>query len=323
MKINIADTPTKPRDHSKLMVIDRQNGKISHHKFYELPKLLKPSDVLVFNNSKVIPARLYGHKSTGGKVEILLLRKRSPNEWEFISHPGLKPGQKVIITPKFQVEIVNSQVLKIVNFNSYLISRYGRTPLPPYIKSDQKEAILRKQYQTVYAANPGSSAAPTAGLHFTNRLINKLRTMNYELEYITLHVGLGTFKPPTPEQIKTGVLHSEFYTLDANVARRLNKAKSSNRRIIAVGTTTCRVLETCSDASGKLHAQTGDTNIFIQPGYKFKFIDGLITNFHLPDSSLIMLVSAFASPSIIKTAYSQAISHNYRFYSFGDSSLII
>lgn len=326
----IAQAPSNPRDHSRLMVIDRRTGDLSHHHFYELPNLLKPTDVLVFNNSKVIPARLYGHKSNGGQslpagrqVEILLLRKLNNTDWEFISHPGLKPGQTVIFSSKFQAKIINNQVLKFVNHNSYLINRFGKMPLPPYIKPSRNESVLRRRYQNIYAKIPGSSAAPTAGLHFTKRVFNNLTINHVTMEYITLHVGLGTFKSPTPEQIKSGHLHPEYFTLDSATTSRLNQAKSAGRRIIAVGTTSCRVLESCADTHGILHPRSGDTDIFIKENYRFKFIDGLITNYHLPNTSLIMLVSAFASWPIIQHAYYEAIKRHYRFYSFGDSTLII
>jgi len=328
MKINIADSPAKPRDHSRLMVIGRKSGYISHHKFYELPKLLKPSDVLVFNNSKVIPARLYGHKITGGKVEILLLRKLNSTDWEYISHPGLKPHQVITISPKLKAKIISPNKLKFSTLNSQLstsdlINQIGHTPLPPYIHSGQPESVLRRQYQTVYAKDPGSAAAPTAGLHFTPHLLSQLSTLNFQLEFVTLHVGLGTFKSPTPEQLESSHLHKEYFELNRETAQRLNNAKSKRRRVIAVGTTACRVLESCTGSDGRLTPQSGDTDIFIRPGYRFKFIDGLLTNFHLPGSSLLMLISAFSSPKIIKSAYHTAINLKYRFYSFGDATLII
>jgi S-adenosylmethionine:tRNA ribosyltransferase-isomerase len=305
------------------MVIDRKSGQLSHHRFYELPRLLKPTDVLVFNNSKVIPARLYGHKPSGGKVEILLLRKLSATDWEFISHPGLREKQLIHFTHHVSGQVMSNNVIRLTTNDQRLMTKIGHTPLPPYIHSTAPESVLKKQYQTVYAAHPGSAAAPTAGLHFTHRLLKQLTTHNLQLEFITLHVGLGTFKSPTPDQIASGKLHSEFYTLDANTCRQLNQAKAAGRRMIAVGTTTCRVLESCANHAGVLHASSGATDIFIRPGYKFKFIDGLITNFHLPNSSLIMLVSAFASSHIIMSAYHAAIKCGYRFYSFGDACLII
>jgi S-adenosylmethionine:tRNA ribosyltransferase-isomerase len=324
----IAQTPAKPRDHSRLMVIDRNTGRLSHHYFYHLPQLLRPSDILVFNNTKVFPARLFGHKTTGGKVEILLLKDLGKDVWEYISRPGLKPCQKIRFSANLTGKITspNTLKLKIVNCKlkiTDLLKQIGYTPLPPYIRSHRKESVLRRQYQTVYASRIGSAAAPTAGLHFSKRLLDQLEIKKFRIEYITLHVGLGTFKSPTPGQIASGRLHPEWFTLDRHVANRLNRAKAANRRIIAVGTTTTRVLESCSGPSGKLTARRGETDIFIKPPYKFRFIDGLITNFHLPGTSLIMLVSAFSSWPIIRKAYRKAISLKYRFYSFGDTTLII
>jgi S-adenosylmethionine:tRNA ribosyltransferase-isomerase len=317
----IANSPAKPRDHSRLMVIDQKTGQLSHHHFYDLPKLLNPSDVLVFNDTKVFPARLHGVKSTGGNVEILLLKEQEKGLWEVISHPCLKPGQEIKIANKLTAVVIDKNHIKFpITINYSLLTKVGKTPLPPYIKSHASENILRKQYQTIYAKNQGSAAAPTAGLHFTSRLLKQLMTNDYQLEYLTLHVGLGTFKPPTSDQIISGKLHSEYFELDPITAQHLNHAKSEGRRVIAVGTTTTRVLESC--AQPLLSPRSGETDIFIQPGYKFKFVDGLITNFHLPGSSLIMLVSAFSSWPIIKHAYEQAIRSNYRFYSFGDATLI-
>ena len=318
----IAQTPARPRDHSRLLAVNKISGRLSHHRFYELPRLLLPGDVLVFNNSAVFPARLYGRKNSGGKVEILLLRKINASNWEFISHPGLKPGQKITFSHNFSAEVDGFNNLKLSIKNDKLLTHFGHTPLPPYIHSEVTEKVLRKQYQTVYAGKPGSAAAPTAGLHFTHRLLNQLSTMNYQQEFVTLHVGLGTFKPPGPDQLQSGTLHYEWFTLPSAVTRRLNAAKSAGHRIIAVGTTSVRVLETCSDKSGMLHPRTGYTNIFIRPPYRFKFVDGMITNFHLPGTSLIMLVSAMASWPVIRRAYQAAITEKYRFFSFGDACLI-
>ena len=318
----IANTPSTPRDHSKLLQINRLTGKLFHHHFYDLPDLLNPTDVLVFNNTKVFPARLHGVKTTGGKVEVLLLKKLENDLWHVISHPGIKPGQIINFSSEVSAQVVTDHSLKLSAGSFQTLSKIGHTPLPPYIHSSQKEAVLRKQYQTVYAKSQGSAAAPTAGLHFTNRLLGQLEDRHIQTEFLTLHVGLGTFKPPTPDQLASGHLHSEWFTLSSQTAARLNLAKSQGRRIIAVGTTTTRVLESCADTSGLLTPQSGETDIFIKPPYKFKFVDGLITNFHLPGSSLIMLVSAFSSWEIIQKAYQQAIAKNYRFYSFGDACLI-
>lgn len=320
----IAQTPARPRDSSRLLVIDKQTGHLAHHIFSDLPDLLTPGDVLVFNQTKVIPARLFGTKPTGGKIEILLLKQLSSDTWEVISHPGIKPDQTINFNLNIQATALDSTHIKFSHAMNYkILTKIGHTPLPPYIHPTNSENILRRQYQTVYAKNSGSAAAPTAGLHFTTSLINDLRSKIYGLEYLTLHVGLGTFKTPTAEQILTGKLHSEWYSLDPATAQRLTSAKQTGKRIIAVGTTTCRVLESCSDSTGHLKAGSGETDIFIKPGYKFKFVDGLITNFHLPKTSLLMLISTLATPQIIKSAYETAVAQKYRFYSFGDACLII
>lgn len=322
----VAQTPASPRDDSRLLTINRTTGQLGHYHFYDLPRLLLPDDVLVFNQTRVIPARLFGHKTTGGKVEILLLRNTGPHLWEFISHPGLKSGQVINFAPEFTAQVVSPETLKLKIKNLpgrqaglKLLDSIGHTPIPPYIHSQAPETTLRRQYQTVYAKTPGSAAAPTAGLHFTKTLLKKLPQPK---EFLTLHVGLGTFQPPSPSQIASGSLHHEYFELPPGTAARLNAAKAAGRRIIAVGTTTTRVLESCADPTGLLIPRSGDTDIFIRPPYKFKFVDGLITNFHLPGSSLIMLVSAFSSWPIIQNAYSIAIKKKYRFYSFGDATFI-
>jgi S-adenosylmethionine:tRNA ribosyltransferase-isomerase len=321
----IAQAPAKPRDHSRLLVINRQTGHLSHHRFNELPNLLRPTDVLVFNNTKVFPARLHGQKSTGGNVEVLLLKNLNKGLWEIISHPGIKSGHCLNFNSKVKAIAIDPNHIKFpATVNYSLLTKLGLTPLPPYIHSSVQESILRKQYQTIYARYPGSAAAPTAGLHFTARLLKRLATGDRRLEYITLHVGLGTFKAPTPEQISSGKLHSEYFKLSSATAARLNNAKLKKRRIIAVGTTVCRVLEACTDPkSHLLIPRRGETDIFIKPPYQFKFINGLITNFHLPHTSLLMLVSALSSWPIIDRAYREAIRQKYRFYSFGDACLII
>jgi S-adenosylmethionine:tRNA ribosyltransferase-isomerase len=322
----IAQTPAVPRDSSRLLVIDKHTGKLTHHIFRSLPRLLRPSDVLVFNNSAVFPARLHAVKPTGGKVEILLLKNIKKNLWEVISHPGIKPGQHLSFSSQLSAAVVSATSVEFSVSGSdlsvpALINRIGSTPLPPYIHYSAPESLLRRQYQTVYAKASGSAAAPTAGLHFTPRLLSRLSAKGIQLEYVTLHVGLGTFKPPTKDQITAGVLHSEWFTLSPDTADHLNAAKSAGRRVIAVGTTTTRVLESCAHPSGRLAPQTGETNIFIRPPYKFRFVDGLITNFHLPGSSLLMLVSAFTSPQIIRSVYRTAVKNRYRFFSFGDACL--
>lgn len=347
----IANQPASPRDASKLMLVDRNSGKIRHSIFKNLPELLNTGDVLVFNQTKVIPARLFGQKPTGGNVEVLLLKQTRQDTWESISKPGLKLGQiiKFTVPPlrwvhkylEGKVEEVKSDGVVKIKFNVSrvqlldVINKIGHMPVPPYIKNSDTEDVLRKKYQTIYAKISGSAAAPTAGLHFTKRLLQSLRTKGIQLEFVTLHVGLGTFRPVTEAQVSSGKLHQEEYILDTNTAERLNNAKTEGKRIIAVGTTTTRVLESCVSEDGKLQARHGNTEIFIYPPYEFKFIDGLITNFHLPGSSLLMLVSALVSKpntntefigfrdSLINRAYIEAIEEKYRFYSFGDAMLIL
>ncbi|OGM27226.1 tRNA preQ1(34) S-adenosylmethionine ribosyltransferase-isomerase QueA [Candidatus Woesebacteria bacterium RIFCSPLOWO2_01_FULL_39_61] len=343
----IAQFPASPRDHSRLLEIDRRKGLISHQHFYELPNLLNPNDVLVFNQSKVLPARLIGKRKTGGKAEILLLKKISASLWEVITKPGFSIGDKIYFED-FEATIRNRKnYITEVEFSisdqkfRKKIKDLGHTPLPPYIKTPKPEKILKKEYQTVYAKVLGSSAAPTAGLHFTKRLLKKLKEKGVQLEFLTLHVGLGTFAPIKQDAIAKHKIHSEFFDLPNGVATRLNDAKSSGKRIIAVGTTTCRVIETCAYLENKnlksyiLHPTSSYSNLFIYPPHKFKFVDGLITNFHLPKSTLLALVCAFVSypntpykfkdfsTSLIGKAYSEALNKNYRFYSFGDACLVL
>ncbi len=258
-------------------------------------------------------------------MEVLLLKNHNKGLWEVISHPGLKPGQCLNFSLKVKAVVIDPNHIRFPDTVNYsLLTKLGLTPLPPYIHPTVGESILRKQYQTIYARYPGSAAAPTAGLHFTKRLLSQLKIRNIQSEYLTLHVGLGTFKAPTPQQISSGKLHSEYFDLNSQTAARLNHAKLKKRRIIAVGTTVCRVLEACCDPkSHRLSQGKGETDIFIKPPYQFKFIDGLITNFHLPRTSLLMLVSAFSSWPIINRAYQEAIRQKYRFYSFGDACLLI
>jgi S-adenosylmethionine:tRNA ribosyltransferase-isomerase len=326
----IADSPASPRDSCKLLKIDRKSGLISHHFFYDLPSLLKPSDMLVFNDTKVFPARLMGTKPTGGQIEVLLLEQLSNKNWLAISSPLPKIGQILtFIDLSAEVLAVNSSIGEIeIKFNLSgnklfnKINDLGRTPLPPYIHSQAGEPTLRRQYQTIYARKIGSAAAPTAGLHFTNRLLIRLKNCGIACEYITLHVGLGTFQNLRRANLATGKLHTEHYFINPVTADSLNTQKQGHR-IIAVGTTTTRCLESAF-SHGQIGAGKGSTDIFIRPGFKFNFIDGLITNFHLPGSSLLMLVSAFVSnPSHIEHAYQEAVKHNYRFYSFGDACLIL
>ncbi len=313
----IAQTPATPRDHSRLMILDTRSQKITHDHFFNLPKYLLPSDLLVFNDTKVFPARLYGHKESGGKVEVLLLNITSG---EFISHPGLRLGQKVI----FENELRASVQKNSLKFNvdsielSRLINIIGYTPLPHYI-SAQGDVLsakkMRSRYQTVYAREIGSVAAPTAGFHFTKKLLNKIP----HKVFLTLHVGLGTFRPVKTENIEEHVMHGEQYSVTSDT---FNKIENTKGRVIAVGTTSARTLETIYRTPVTEHL-SGKTNIFIYPGYKFKKVDALITNFHLPKSTLLMLVSAFAGRELIMKSYQEAIKENYRFYSFGDAMLIV
>jgi S-adenosylmethionine:tRNA ribosyltransferase-isomerase len=350
----IAHHPAVPRDHSRLLLVDRHTQKLAHHHFYELPMLLKSGDVIVRNNTKVLPARIVGTKPTGGHVELLLLKRVRINadsqseEWECLSKPGLKLGQEVRFTSadgelqlKAKCLALNefSRVLSFSQMGDQLLStldQLGRLPLPPYIHWDEADnAELQAAYQTTYAKVTGSAAAPTAGLHFTPEVDAQLRSKGIEIHELTLHVGLGTFLPVKTDNITDHQMHSEWFSLDEATAQAITQARQAGRRIIAVGTTTCRVLETQTTADGITHPASTETAIFIYPGYRFKSITGLITNFHLPKSSLVMLVSAFScapntphpfttfSESPVGRAYNSAIENNYRFYSFGDSMLIL
>lgn len=332
----IANSPAHPRDHSRLMIIDRKTGQIENHLFFEIEKFLGPNDVLVLNKTKVFPARIFGKKPTGGKVEILLHKNIDKFTWEVLTKPGLRTGQTVTFKG-FSLKVAKrNDELAVIEFNiskDELIERLrkiGITPLPPYIHSTESEKNLRREYQTVYAKSLGSVAAPTAGFHFTGRLLKRLKKKGVQIEYVTLHVGMGTFAPVKTKTLEEHKMHEEVFFVDQKTFERLVKAKKSGKRIISVGTTSTRVLETISPK--KL---SGSTNIFIYPPYKFKFVDALITNFHLPKSTLLALISAFVSypninekfksfnSSLMGKAYRKAIKDKYRFYSFGDSSLII
>ncbi|MBI5077271.1 tRNA preQ1(34) S-adenosylmethionine ribosyltransferase-isomerase QueA [Candidatus Falkowbacteria bacterium] len=333
LKSSIAQTPTKPRDHSRLMIFDKKSNKIIHDKFFHLTKYLTPNDVLVFNNSKVFPARLLGQKESGGKAEILLLRKFEDNNWEsLLKCRNPKSGLKLRFKRELEAMLIRKLSAKtwLLRFNGKQLSFYsildkiGLVPLPPYILSREKQIKLKRQYQSVFAKFTGSSAAPTASLHFTKRLIKQIQKSGCQKEFITLHVGLGTFEPVNTEVVENFKIHEEWLSADNETIRRLLKAKKSGKRIIAVGTTSVRALETIFSGyprkPEKLFSKF--TNIFIYPGYKFKFVDALITNFHLPKSSLLMLVSAFAGRMKILELYRQAISRKYRFYSFGDAMFV-
>jgi len=337
----IAQTQASPRDSSRLMVINKNSKKLEDRIFSDLPSIIPKNSVLVFNDTKVFPARIFGKKSSGGKMELLLLDNCSLYIWNAIGKPGLSVGQKLIFKG-FDAEVIGkkSEILKIKFSLSYekllsALTKTGLTPLPPYIKSSIKEGDIKTSYQTVYAKRIGSSAAPTAGFHFSKRLLKIIKSRHFQLEFVTLHVGLGTFAPVKTGNIEDHKIHSEYFSLTSKTVNKLNQAKKEGKKIIAVGTTTTRVLESCSNENGVLMAKTGKTSIFIYPPYKFRFVDGLITNFHLPQSTLLALVSAFVSypntktkfksfkQSIMGKVYEKAINNKYRFYSFGDSSIII
>lgn len=326
----IANQPTKLRDHCRLMCLDRKTGKISHHRFYDLVNILTPNDVLVLNQSKVFPARLFGKKETGGDIEVLLIHQIKSDQWLAISKPRPKVGQQIIFRHKLIGEVATSdpstgQITLKFNYKNnkifQILDKIGHTPIPPYISSRQTESQIRNEYQTVYAKQIGSAAAPTAGLHFTQKLLSDLKNRGVQIEYITLHVGLGTFQNLRPENLESKTLHSEFYEIKHNTAKRLNLAKKLGKRIIAVGTTSIRTLESAV-SKNQIKSGKNSTNIFIFPGFKFKFVDALITNFHLPESSLLMLVSAFSSKELIMKSYQEAINYQYRFFSFGDAMFI-
>lgn len=356
----IANEPVFPRDHSKLLLLNRHSGEITDRHFYDLLEILTPNDVLVLNETKVFAARILGKKRSGGKVELLLIKQEGTDLFSAISKPGLKNGQQLFF-PRRELQHQAFDLANDLNLEDFLearvvwrdpdsakikvqfnlsgvellneIDRCGLTPLPPYIKPTQSEEQIKDEYQTVYAKNLGSAAAPTAGLHFTDDLLSKLIDKGVQIEKVTLHVGLGTFAKLTIENLQDKTLHSEYYEISQEVATRLNEAKQKGRRIIAVGTTSTRSLESAV-VNGFLQARAEETKIFIDPPYKFQFVDALLTNFHLPKSSLLMLVSAFCSAPNTKSeftnflettvglAYSHALQNDYRFFSFGDAMFI-
>ncbi len=326
----IAQTPILKRDESRLMVLNKKEKTIEHKIFKDIINYLKPGDVLVRNNTKVIPARIYGKKETGANVEFLLLNNIEGDVWETIVRPGnkLHVGTKVI----FGDGILNAEILEILEggtrkvrftydgiFNE-ILDKIGLMPLPPYIHEELKE---RDRYQTVYAKFQGSAAAPTAGLHFTDELLDKLEQKGIIIANVTLHVGIGTFRPVKEETVEEHKMHTEHFYIKKEDVEKINNAKKEDRRVIAVGTTSCRVLESIADENGFVKEIEDDTGIYIYPGYKFKCIDGLITNFHLPQSTLLMLVSAFADREFILDSYKEAVKEKYRFFSFGDAMFII
>ena len=326
----IAQTPLEKRDSSRLLVLDRQTGDTCHKHFYDIYDYLQPGDCLVMNDSRVLPARLLGRRPSGGAVELLLLRDMGDKKWECLAKPGrkLQPGQEVI----FGNGELTATILEVLEDGNRLVEfhfegiflevleRLGKMPLPPYIKAQLQD---QERYQTVYSREVGSAAAPTAGLHFTQQLLNKLREKGVSLAFVTLHVGLGTFRPVKVENINDHHMHSELCILPEETAEILNKTRQAGGRIICVGTTSCRTLESLACEDGTFIAGSKWTEIFIYPGYRFRAMDGLITNFHLPESTLVMLVSAFAGREKVLRAYSEAVEEKYRFFSFGDAMLII
>lgn len=326
----IAQDPLEDRSSSRLMVLDKDTGKTEHHVFKDVISYLKEGDCLVINNTKVIPARLFGSKiGTEAKIEVLLLKRKENDVWETLVKPGkkCKPGTKI----SFGEGLLVGEVLDVVEEGNRLIQftyegifeeildKLGQMPLPPYITHQLKD---KNRYQTVYAKHEGSAAAPTAGLHFTKELLEEITAKGVSIANVTLHVGLGTFRPVKVENVLEHHMHSEFYMVDEQEAEKINNAKKNGGRIISVGTTSCRTLESVTDENGVVHAGSGWTEIFIYPGYKFKAIDWLITNFHLPESTLLMLVSALAGRENIMAAYEEAVKERYRFFSFGDAMLI-
>ena len=326
----IAQTPVEPRSASRLLCVDRSSGALAHHHFYELGQFLRKGDLLVMNDSRVLPARLYGvREDTGSPIEFLLLKPVGEKVWEIICKPGkkAKPGRRFRFGEKLSAEILDhaEDGGRIVRFECEgslyaVLDEIGQMPLPPYITEKLTD---KERYQTVYAREVGSSAAPTAGLHFTPELLRELKAQGIDEAFVTLHVGLGTFRPVKEDDIRKHHMHIEHYTIPQETAEKIRQTKAAGGRVIAVGTTSCRTLEGAAAEFGEIRACEGDTGIFIYPPYEFKVIDGLITNFHLPESTLIMLVSAFAGYENIMNAYKAAVEERYRFFSFGDAMAIL
>ena len=326
----IAQDPLEDRSSSRLMVLNKESGEIAHRIFHDITEYLHPGDCLVINDTKVIPARLIGTKEdTGAHIEILLLKRKENDVWETLVKPGKKarPGARI----SFGDGLLVGEVMEVVEEGNRLIhfeydgifeeilDQLGQMPLPPYITHQLQD---KDRYNTVYAAHSGSAAAPTAGLHFTPELLKEIEEKGVDIARVTLHVGLGTFRPVKVDDVENHHMHSEFYMIDEEAAEKINRAKENGRKVICVGTTSCRTIESAADENGKLKACSGWTEIFIYPGYKFKAIDGLITNFHLPESTLVMLVSALAGREHVLAAYEEAVKEKYRFFSFGDAMLI-
>lgn len=327
----IAQDPLEDRSSSRLLVLDRKSGAVSHHVFREITDYLSEGDCLVINDTKVIPARLIGSKiGTDAKIEVLLLKRKENNVWETLVKPGKKarPGAKISFGDGLLVgEVVDvvEEGNRLIRFSfegifEEILDQLGQMPLPPYITHQLQD---KNRYQTVYAKHTGSAAAPTAGLHFTPELLEEIRGRGIEIAKVTLHVGLGTFRPVKVDEITDHHMHSEFYQIDEEAAAKINRTKERGGRVICVGTTSCRTVESAADEHGTLQAKSGWTDIFIYPGYQFRVLDGLITNFHLPESTLIMLVSALAGRENVLAAYEEAVKERYRFFSFGDAMLVI
>lgn len=327
----IAQDPLADRASSRLLVLDKKTGKTQHRTFRDIKEYLRPGDCLVVNDTKVIPARLLGcREETKGKVEVLLLKRLSDNEWETLVKPGrrLRPGARLSFGDgllRAEVQEVMEEGNRRIRFIydgifEEILDTLGQMPLPPYITHQLEE---KDRYNTVYASHPGSAAAPTAGLHFTKELLEEIRQEGVDIAKVTLHVGLGTFRPVKVEDVQSHHMHSEWYEITEEAAQAINGARKRGGRIICVGTTSCRTIESAADETGKIEAKSGWTDIFIYPGYRFKVLDGLITNFHLPESTLLMLVSALAGREHILAAYEEAVREKYRFFSFGDAMLII
>lgn len=325
----IAQTPAEPRDSSRLLVYDRKTGKSEDRVFCDIKEYLRPGDVLVINNTKVLPARMYAYTKNGGRVEVLLLKRQNYTDWEVLVRPGkkAKEGVELVVSEELSLTVRSRTPTgeRVVEFHfdgvfEDILSRVGSMPLPPYIHEKLKD---KDRYQTVYCKTDGSAAAPTAGLHFTKELLAEIKATGVQVAEVLLHVGLGTFRPVKEEDLTHHVMHSEYYCVSEEAADIVNAAKREGRRVIAVGTTSVRTLETVADEKGMLRPCSGDTSIFIYPPYKFKCVDALITNFHLPESTLIMLVSAFMGREQCLALYREAVGKKYRFFSFGDAMLIV
>ena len=337
----IAQTPVEPRNSSRLMVLPRNGGEIEteedvrigeikHKHFYDLPEFLKPGDCLVLNNTRVLPARLYGtREDTGAVVEFVLLRQHGNKLWECLAGPGkkAKTGYKFKFSDKLTATVTDvledgNRMIEFACEGDFfaVLDEVGQMPLPPYIKEKLKD---KERYQTVYSKDAGSAAAPTAGLHFTKEMLESIKAMGVNIAYVTLHVGLGTFRPVKVEDVTQHKMHTEHYYIPEEAAKTINETRKNGGRVICVGTTSCRTVESCAKKYGEIKECSGDTDIFIYPGFEFKCMDGLITNFHLPESTLIMLVSAFAGYDNVMNAYNTAVKERYRFFSFGDAMLIL